>query len=160
MLLEDAVLSVLRPGSQERFVLPEASVPRVARALDGVLAANAVPEVARIIDLISALEHTLNSPSAAETLRGLLRARPAALTLIRRKILRRGGEDELRRFRAREGRSATALAPRHDGVKPKDSIALRPLARVVAMDMERRRAQGRARSVPPKRARRFEEEPK
>lgn len=73
-----------RRGEHERYLIPETSVPIIARVIDG--AANgpgAVAEIGAVLKLIRNLRGPYASPTAATALVGILRSSPAALRVIR-----------------------------------------------------------------------------
>ena len=80
---ERAVLNSLMAGQDERFALAPFSAGAVKVALQASLQTeDAICEVRRLLQLIAALDGPLESPTAAEALRNVIRADPDATALI------------------------------------------------------------------------------
>ena len=85
--IERAVLDNLTCGDRERFALAPHWAGAVRVALQASLqSSEAEEEVGRLLQLIVALEQTLESPAVAEGLRTIIRADPDAVALIRRRF--------------------------------------------------------------------------
>jgi hypothetical protein len=123
--LEAAIVDRLRRGDRERYVLGAKDAMPLARILESTLRGpNAVAEVIRALALSVALERYLESPSAAESVRALLRSEPSAVRLLRATVLARTDFDEAQRFLDREGRAEPRLAPMFERSRPANTIKL------------------------------------
>jgi hypothetical protein len=127
--LERAVIDALRPGEGgERFDLPATARPRLARALRSDLAGTSSAAALRTaLELAAALDHELDSPSAAARVREVLRSDPDAVALLRAEWLGARPIDEQRLFAKREGRRLSVAAPTMGEGAPPRSIPLRAL---------------------------------
>src|SRR5215470_17799053 len=93
--LEAAIIDRLKRGHAERYVLGPRDCVALALVLESTLRTpNAVAEVIRALAVSVALDRYLESPSAAESVRALLRSEPAAIRLLRATILSKNELDE------------------------------------------------------------------
>lgn len=123
--IERAVLDSLTRGERERFAL----VPHRAGAVKVALRASlqskaAVAEVRRLLQLIVALDTTLQSPTAAEGLREIVRADPDAVALIQAQLGSADGLSAVRRFAAQQGQVHALSAPMIDDARPANSLKI------------------------------------
>ena len=123
-----AIIQRLRLGERERYELAAVELAPLSRILQATLRKpNAVAQLVRALKLAEALEETLGSPTASRSIIDLLRAEPEAVELIRKRILRSGGIDEMRKFQKREGRLEPPAAPALDTTPEPNAIRLSTL---------------------------------
>lgn len=133
LILERAILARLRVGAEEPYELDADALQSLGRVLARVMRGNnAMAEVHRALQLITAFERELESPSVADALVELLRSDPDARELVRTRVLRTGAIDETRSFRSREGRQEPVRAPSVAGRRPTSAVPLASLARVAS----------------------------
>lgn len=115
----------------ERFELRAHEAPAVRRLLARIAERpDARAETKAVLRLMVALETRLSSPSAADRLREWLRQTPGLHPVIRSLgFSGAAGLDATRRLRAREGRTITRQAPRHDAAQPRGAVPLKDLFR-------------------------------
>ena len=114
-IIEQAVLNALERGSSEDYELPAHRRDPLAAAVQrAAVGPDAVAEMQRLLELTSALAGELNSLTAAEAIREMIRDCPEALNVVRTHILRDDAADEVRSFLEREGRAVPLKAPKVD----------------------------------------------
>jgi len=140
--LETLIVDALMPGDAERYVLPELARRRLAPRFEET--PMSAPALEALLRLIVALEQTLESPSAAEAVRALVRRSPDAGPLLRDRVQGRG-IDRLRAHHQREGRQVALRAPTHGARGVGEAVPLRSLFDPLAQEAARAKALGAAR---------------
>jgi hypothetical protein len=127
----EVILDHLERGCDgERFSLPKWIEPLLRRALERELkAADPLAGVISVLKFAEAFDGELDSPSAAARIRAVLRDNPAAVRLIKERLLRSRSLDETRALARQEGRKMTSRAPVFGEGVPAGTMPLRELLR-------------------------------
>lgn len=122
--LHQVILQALRHGEAERFTLDlgPAHDQALAAALSG---RSAAAELSEVLRLVVALEETLGSPAAAESLRAWLRRSPGARAVLGQLFGVPGGIDAARGFAEREGRGSAPRAATFGAAAPAGTVSAR-----------------------------------
>ena len=139
---ENLIVDALERGEVERYVLPADAEARLRRIfVQAPMSHGALQDVLR---LIVALETRLDSPTAAERVRTLVRTSPDATALLARRRLGKG-IDQVRAHKTREGRRLDTQAPVHGARARAGSVPLRSLLDPISQDATQARAARAAR---------------